>query len=291
MKRKSPFAVAVFVGLVAAVWGCASDPPPPPSAIASSDGIVVELRLDRDRVRIGERVVAVVRVANEGTATPNSEQNICMFGPARTDVWSNEGELPGLEWANNSAEFKRVVLGTVGLAGGRPIGTFQNARTYDLLPLSCPGHSDLGPFTPGTESHMQLIWQLGDDSLGRLIEGPAIVRSTFRSSIGEISAETLIEVEQGSGSADLGLVELVDIALADETFKRWLESGPEFGWMPLVTYWPNPQGQFPPIPEYSIVRNPVVEIGLTRSTATHDDYGAVIIETGSGIIVGTRFEP
>jgi hypothetical protein len=58
-----------------------------------------------------------------------------------------------------------------------------------------------------------------------------------------------------------------------------------------VTFWPNEDGEYPPLPPYRDASGPVVEVSLARSVGGRIEYGGVVVEWGTGRVLGTRFEP
>jgi hypothetical protein len=266
----------------------------PPLATGERDGILLQLWLDRQQVRVGDRLFALTRVTNNGTTSPTWEKNICGSGPAPISV-TRVSELPvGQSWTGLAADFKQTVLSEGGfVSGGRAsLGKFWDAGMFDtVIPMGCPGYSQQGPFMPGEVSEMVLAWNVAAPQGQVMSTGTASVTATFASSAPDISAQTLIEIEAVEPTEPLTIVHYVDIALSQSEFNDWLNERPRSSWINTsVTFWPNDQGEYPPQPEYEGVTNGAVDVGLFRSPAG-EQYGSVIIEVGTGRVLGTRFEP
>lgn len=267
----------------------------PPLTSGEQDGIVVQLWLDRQQVRVGERLFALTRVTNNGTTSPTWEKNICGSGPAPISV-TRVSELPvGQSWTGLAADFKQKVLSEGGFVSrGRAIlGKFWDASMFDtLIPLACAAYSQQGPFAPGEVSEMRLAWDVAAEEGQVLSTGTASVTATFASSAPAISAETLIEIQAIEPNGALTIVHYIDIALSQSEFHDWLNERPRSSWINThVGFWPNDEGQYPPQPEYEGVTNGAVDVGLFRSLPQGEEVGSVIIEVGTGRVLGIRLEP
>jgi hypothetical protein len=258
------------------------------------DGIALELTLDRATVAIGDRLTARVRVSNRGTTSPTWEANICGRGPAPTKV-TRPWDIPaGLTWPGLAGEFKRATLEESGYVSGDEVvlGTFWDALWVDDPDMSCPGFSDERPFARGEVAEMKLAWNVSPRQGQLLRAGSATVTATFSSSSGEISASLPIEITGGPPADDWTIVDAIDAALHDSEFVSWLGARPRATWMNTgVVFWPNDEGKYPPLPAYRDATGPVVEVSLARSVGARVEYAGVVVEWGTGRILGSRFEP
>ena len=75
------------------------------------------------------------------------------------------------------------------------------------------------------------------------------------------------------GGAVLSPALAVDVALADPQFAAWVQAAPEATWIN---------------PELTVIEG-VWHVGLFRTEAQQDLYGAVMVDQG-GTIVGRRFD-
>jgi hypothetical protein len=256
--------------------------------------MVVEIWLDRQQARLGERMFGLARVTNNGETAPVWETNICGHGPAPITV-TKASDLPaGKAWPGLAADFKRAVLVEGGFSSqGRAIvGEFWEASHFDApIPIGCPAYSQERPFLPGETSQMLLAWDAVPREGQVLTSGTASVEATFTSSAGRVTAETSLELQATDSAEQRTIVDYIDIALTVPEFNDWLNARPRASWVNTnVSFWPNDDGEYPPRSEYAGVTNGAVDIGLFRSHGDRDEYGAVIIDLGSGRVVGTRFE-
>lgn len=223
-----------------------------PTASAQQGGIILEIRLDRQQVRAGERVFALVRVTNDGDQVPTREENICRNGPALTTVDGNSGLPEGRTWTGLAGEFKNAVVAELGGFGGTTtrIGQFED-EAIDCSDPRCIMAEPV-PFLPGDRVEALVTWDVVADP-GRVIAGgQATVRAAFTSSAGSVATETSIEIEADS-EPERTVVEYVDIALAEPTFRGWLEEQPRHTWnTATISFWPADElGQYPPGPSYA----------------------------------------
>jgi hypothetical protein len=265
------------------------------SAEAHGDGITVEFTLDRQAVAIGDRVRAFVRVVNGGTSSPIWESNICGWGPAPMTV-TRPWDMPaGRAWQGIAADFKRTVLEQGGYLDGEELvlGTFWDARALDDPdPMSCPAVSQERPFEPEEVAEMELAWHVVPRRGQLLMAGPATVTATFTSSAGAITAQAPIDISGGPPPSGWTIIDAIDAALQDEKFSAWLSERPTTTWLNTsVAFWPNEEGEYPPLPQYEGAYRGAAEVGLARSVGALNEYGAVIVEWGTWRVLGNRFEP
>ncbi len=306
MRNSAGFACFCLVALVM-IAGCgavASSTPrsqPPfepgedsaPTAFASKDGFTLELWLDRERATLGDRVLAFVRVTNEGDEAPTWETNTCGAGPAPITVTANNGVRAGRAWDGVAERFKRETLQAVGLAIAAPseIGDFYEADKLDGV-MACPAFSRELPFAPGEVAEALLGWDVRAREAVPIAPGAATLASTFSSAAGTLTVVTSLEIEGGELPA-ISLVDHIDAALEEPDFRAWLERHPAGARMdPNVTYWPNDEGRYPEMEPYLGLTKPVVEIGTFFPEEGMSDgfFGAVIVYRATKQVLGTRFE-
>lgn len=264
----------------------------PPTATSQEDGIVVELWLDARDVALGDRLLALVRVTNRGNTSPTWESNICGFGPAHITVEGPAGLPEGRSWDGLAAEFKREVLAEFGAVrdGHADLGSFWDAEMIDVDNMACPAYSQVRPFVPGQSVQKLLAWDARAKPGLNVTAGQATVTARFESSAGSVTAETVVEIKDSSPRT-LTVVDYVDTALAQPDYAAWLEELPRSSWINTsVTFWPNEEGRYPPRAEYDDATTGAVDVGLIRNGANLEEGGAVIIDTGTGEVLGTRFD-
>lgn len=263
----------------------------PATATAEKDGIAVELWLSAREAHVGDRLLALVRVSNRGTSSPTWETNTCGTGPAPIRVEAPAGLPAGRAWTGLAAEFKGQLLREFGAVGnGRAvIGTFWDAETIDLPNVACPAFSAMAPLLPGQGVEKMIAWDVGTKSGLTIEAGTAALVAQFSSSAGEVEAVTSVDIS-GDSAAGRTIVEYVDTALANEAFHDWLNEADSSSWINTsVTFWPNEEGEYPARPEYEKATTGAVDVGLFRDGPEFETYGGVIIDTGTGEILGTRF--
>jgi hypothetical protein len=285
----------VLRGMPGAMPALPATPEPGPAATSERDGIRIELWLDQRAVRLGDQLIAGVRVTNTGTAALEREGNDCPTGPAMVRVLA-QGGLPGRRWDGIAAEFKRLVLveaGVVDEDGQDVLGVFRDVRFVGgFIPIACPGASFRESFEPGDVLESNVVWTAVPAGGRTPRTGPAVVAASFSWASGEVTAEVDIELVAGQPQAEKTLADYVDAALSNEDFRRWLDGRPRSSWSDTHTVrWPTAQGEYPPLPAYEGISGPVIEVGLFREAGDAFELGAVIVDVDTAIPIATRFEP
>lgn len=261
-------------------------------ASAARDGFLLELWVEPKEVAAGQRVFALVRVSNVGTESPTWESNTCGTGPAPIVVTADNDIDPGKAWEGNAALFKQRALESAGVGIGGPsvIGHFWEANKLGSNSL-CTADSRPRPFAPGQVEVATLAWDVKATDAVAIQSGVAKLTSTFTSDAGELTVQTTIQITTGA-AAGASLVDLIDVALAEPSFKAWLDDHP--GGAPTdtnIVYWPNDRGIYPQVSPYAGVNAPCVEIGgFYSENAAEGFYGAVVIDLATRRVIGTRFE-
>jgi hypothetical protein len=287
-----------MAGTIAALaaGGPATPPRPsgPPAATGERDGIRLELWVDRSEIRLGGRSLAHVRVTNGGTTSPQREANECPAGPAPVNVAAQPGSL-GRAWEGVARNFKGLALAEARVVDGHlyVMGRFRDFRFLNhTAPTACSAVSQPETLEPGQTLEATLFWDAVPSGALSPQPGPAVVAAAFSSSAGEVSAEVEIQLGVGQLPAAIGLVEYLDRALTSDKFVAWLEERPAESWVNSdIVFWPDAQGEFPPLDAYRDINVPVIQIGLHRETPDNFEFGAVILDRATGLVLGTRFEP
>lgn len=290
--------ILATIGFVAAACSALVPSLPPrlgdgqPAASATNGGMLLELWVDRAEASVGDRVFAFVRVTNTGQEAPRWETNTCGSGPAPISVTANTAVEPGRVWDGNAAAFKREALKAAGivLGGDSLIGEFQEAARIGGQ-VGCNLMSQQKPFAPGQVVEESLVWDAIPREFVPLAVGEITLTSTFRSDAGAATAFANINLV---GRVDVGLtlVDFIDAALAEPSFRAWLERHPPRARMdPNIIGWPNPEGDFPPFEPYLGLESPVVEIGTFYTEDPAAGFlGAVVLDRATARVIGTRFE-
>jgi hypothetical protein len=257
-------------------------------------GFVLELNVDRTEATIGDRVFATVNITNQGTESPLWETNTCGTGPAPIDVTTSATVFgQGQTWDGNAALFKVQTLSSVGINDDEPsrIGRFVETPFLDAHNLACTADSRQRPFVPGQVVEDQLGWNVAAGKGLVIPTGLATLTATFTSEAGSVSASAPLTISGAAGS-DLTLVDYIDAALAEPTFKAWLERhDPSDRMDPSVIYWPNEKGKFPRFEPYTHIDRPVVEVGsFYPEDFAEGSFGAVVLDLKTAEVLGTRFE-
>jgi hypothetical protein len=304
---------ALLVALV--VLACSSAPAPSsqpvelgsgdPTARGETDGVVVELWLDRTQVAIDDVVLALVRVSNEGTQALSREGNTCGTGPGRTTVEQrdNAGAVEfGERWPGRADVFKRALLNNAGLGAQRDLGAFIDATMFERNVL-CTLESRMAPFPPGATAQAALAWRAsaGDGSV--IVPGPTVIKSTFQTEewmanpapVITVTTEAEIEIIGLEPSAEFvgpTLVDYVDAALSVDDFREWINGMPAGTRLdPNYIFWPTAEGNWPGVPPYTrMAPRPVVEIGAFRLNdgGEGEEFRAVVIDRATGQVLALR---
>jgi hypothetical protein len=263
------------------------------TASSEENGFLLELWVDRDKAGLGERVNAWVRITNVGNAAPTWETNTCGTGPAPVVVTAQGNVGRGREWDGVARAFKDQLLSSKGIEMDQPstVGEFVQAdmigRNVSCTLMSQPKAFDPGQVVVGG----QLAWDVLPREGSSIPEGEATLESTFSAEGIKVRTRASLTIEAGDTPA-LTLVDYADAALAEPSFRTWLEGhAPGAHMDPNVTYWPNNEGEFPRMEPYTGVRNPVVEIGVFYTEDPTDGfYGGVVLDRATNTVIGSRFE-
>lgn len=304
---------ALLVALVLVACGSASAPPSQPVELGSgeptargeTEGVVVELWLDRTQVAVDDVVLALVRVSNQGTQLLSRDKNTCGAGPAATTVQQrdNAGAVPfGKRWPEGADVFKRTLLNSAGLGAQRDLGAFMDATMLGRN-IGCALASQMAPFPTGAADQAALAWRAsaGDGSI--IVPGPTVITSTFETvkwmanpaPLIKVTAEAEIEISAPVPSAEFvgpTLVDYVDAALSVDEFREWINSmaaGTSLD--PNYTFWPTAEGNWPGVPPYtSMAPRPVVEIGVfcLNDGGEGEEFRAVVIDRATGQVLALR---
>jgi hypothetical protein len=304
---------AQLVALVLVACGSAPTPSSQPVELGSGDptargeteGVVVELWLDRTQVAIDDVVLAMVRVSNQGTQALGREGNTCGTGPARTTVEQrdNAGALEfGERWPGRADVFKRSLLNDAGLGAQRDLGTFIDTTMFERNVL-CTLESRMAPFAPGATAQAALAWRASARDGSIVVPGATVIKSTFQTEewmanpapVIRVTAEAEIEIIGADPSAEFvgpTLVDYVDAALAVDDFREWINGMPAGTRLdPNYIFWPTAEGNWPGVAPYtSMVPRPVVEIGAFRLNDGGDgeEFRAVVIDRATGQVLALR---
>ncbi len=274
-----------------------AEPPAPlgegsPTASATGDGFVVELWLDRGGVRLGDRLHALVRVTNAGDAAPMWETNTCFRGPAALKAVVAGGLPAGQDWDGLAGEFKELALLEAGVesTGQAAVGEFVIAQFVDRDAVPCDAMSIMRRFVPGQVEQEWLAWDVVPKVGLTIPSGELTLAATFASDLGEVTAEATVRVEADDVPI-LTLVDYIDAALSEPSFRQWVEAHPRDGWLnTTITFWPNTEGQMPQFPPYTRARAGAVDVGLFADATGQGFAGMVVLERSTAEVLGTRFE-
>jgi hypothetical protein len=279
----------------------ATPPPAPelgvgsPTMSAERDGVLLEVWLDHTSLPVGERLHALVRVSNTGTSNVLWQTNICGTGPAETTITPARPLDTGVEWPGPAATFKRLLLDEE-LAPR----VLWDATTIDLENVGCTAYGAIEPFEPGSSAEMTVAWDAVDRPGRPIVPGPATVTSTFETWTPrqrpaepgdpdqELVASTTIEIVGEMGDA-VPIGRYADIALADDTFRTWVEtrSARPRSWDPYASYWPNDEGVSPDDPRYERATEGTVDIGMFLGNGPH---GEVTVDLATLQVLGSKLD-
>lgn len=308
----------MFRALFAALFtvACGSTPAPTssqpvelgsgdPTARGETNGVVVELWLDRTQVAIDDVVLALARVSNQGTQALTRQGNTCGTGPARTTVEQrdNAGAVEfGERWPGRADVFKRMLLNNAGLGAQRDLGTFIDATMFERNVL-CTLESRMAPFPPGAAEPAALAWRASARDGSVFVPGPTVITSTFQTEewganpapLITVTAEAEIEIIGPDPSAEVvgpTLVDYVDAALSVDDFREWINDTPAGTRLdPNYAFWPTAEGSWPQVAPYtSMAPRPVVEIGVFRLNdgGEGEEFRAVVVDRATGQVLALR---
>lgn len=245
--------------------------------------------LDRSHIAEADHVFALVRVTNDGDEAPTRETYTCRAGAAPVSVQGVSALPEGMAWEGLAAEFKTAVVSDSGGSGATAteIGQFEDV---DYSEGSCNLMGKVAPFRPGEELESILAWDAVAYPGRQFPSGVVTVRAQFKSSAGTVSAEASVGIEADS-ERGATVVEYVDIALGEASFRDWVNGQPRDTWdQPLLYFWPaGGSGQYPPGPAYARATGKVAAVSLLVARPGGWARGEVVIEVASGTVLGTQF--
>jgi hypothetical protein len=240
-------------------------PTRPPDATRTRHGVRVELWLSAPSVAPGEWVQAVVRTTNVGTTPAWYWPGECWTSGTRVTVDLSDIVPQGQPQTGNAAVLKEAALsgevsdsfphwrdaldGTVWPGSGRAIVECTNPTTaaMSLKPgavgeerfawypaSSYDGEHWFQPLPPGSV-RVTASWPY----VGRG-ERPAVQRRQSDRALNPIEATATLALT-GDGPGTPSLADLVDIALAEPSFRAWVDADPPPGMDDVgVDLWPGP---------------------------------------------------
>lgn len=253
-----------------------------PTATAESEGLLLELWLDRTSSAPGERLMAFTRISNLGAEAPVRQGNTCGEGPVPTTIQPVLPPDRGLDWTGNAAVFKELLLAEE----WRPQGLLQ-AWMLDVGDSGCNAWGRDEVFAPGSVDQDVLGWDVVDRQGRPLQSGPATVDSRFETGrmgsgprTAMVSLATQVEIT-GEPGAERSVVDYIDAGLGDERFRAWLDKqGEPEWWDPYASYW---EGRLPRSKRYEGATDGAVAIGMSGPRR-----GEVVVDIPTLEILGRK---
>jgi hypothetical protein len=207
--------------------------------MSTHDGVRVTLTLERTPLPSAQRTRALIVVDNLSPQVRNWEGGGCGFLATVTIHTSIDARPdPGVNWPGAAGRFKRLAS-----PGSDPSddGPFIDERFADHPELMvCPANLAINHLAPGQRLEMRAVWD-GEIATVAAPAGPATVSAEFPY-LGEVpegvdpfEAATPIVASidtevVGAGIALLSADQIIDAALADHRFERWVASADDSKW-------------------------------------------------------------